>query len=131
GGMVMYGTLRAGVAVKNVFEPTLGEGDLAFTLKRQARAGAAWSSAANTAFGGLTVAFDGDLLRVPTAFGEERRVAGGGGVWRRGLDEAAVPGRAGRPQPEHGGREPGIVCRRLQRRAASRRLWRGGVDRRV
>ena len=92
GAMVVGGRLRAGLVVRNLREPTLGSGDEALTLRRGARAGVSWSSAANTAYGGATVAFDADLRSVPTAFGDERRVAGGGELWTR---KRIVGARAG------------------------------------
>jgi hypothetical protein len=92
GGMVLYQNWRAGVAVRNVREVTLGEGDGELVLKRQARVGLAWSTAASTAYGGATVAADVDILDIPTVFGEERRVAVGGELWMR---QRVVGGRGG------------------------------------
>jgi hypothetical protein len=83
GTMAIYGRLRAGLMVRNARESTLGEGDAAIELKRQFRAGVAFSSAAGTAYGGATVAFDADLRTLPTPAGDERRVAGGAEVWTR------------------------------------------------
>lgn len=83
GAMFVYRPWRAGVVVRNAREPTFGEGDAAFTLRRQVRAGAAWSSAASTAYGGAAVAFDADLRVLPTALGDERRVAVGGELWTK------------------------------------------------
>ena len=83
GGMVAFGRLRAGLSVRNVREATFGEEFEAFTLRRQARAGGAW--AANLAgIGVLAVAVDGDILRVVTALGEERRLATGAELWIMG-----------------------------------------------
>lgn len=83
GAMVAYRTWRVGLMARNVREAELGEGDEAVSLQRQFRAGLAWSSAANTAYGGAALAFDADLRAVPTAFGDERRLAAGGEVWTR------------------------------------------------
>jgi hypothetical protein len=91
GAMVHFGALRAGVIVRNVREPVLGEGVAAVTLKRQARAGAAVSAAASAPVA-LTLAFDADVLDIPTALGDERRVAGGVEVWTRGR---LIGGRGG------------------------------------
>lgn len=79
GGMVAYGGLRAGVMVRNVREAAFSDIYGEFKLQRQARAGGAWG--APTRFGALALAFDGDLLRVMTATGEERRLALGGEAW--------------------------------------------------
>jgi hypothetical protein len=91
GAMVHFGSLRAGVIVRNVREPVLGEGEAAVTLKRQARAGAALTAAASSPLA-LTLAFDADVLDIPTAVGDERRVAGGVEVWTRGR---VIGGRGG------------------------------------
>jgi hypothetical protein len=91
GAMVHFGALRAGVIVRNVREPVLGEGEAAVTLKRQARAGAAVSAAASSPVA-LTLAFDADVLDIPTALGDERRIAGGVEVWTRGR---LIGGRGG------------------------------------
>lgn len=92
GAMTIYGIVRAGVTVRNVTEPTFGDGELAITLKRQVRAGVALSSATSTAFGGATLAFDADLWTIPTLFGDERRVAAGGEIWTK---QRWIGGRAG------------------------------------
>jgi hypothetical protein len=92
GAMVHFGALRAGVIVRNVREPVLGEGAAAVTLKRQARAGAAWIAAAGNTPLAVTLAFDADVLDIPTAFGDERRIAGGIEVWTR---NRVIGGRGG------------------------------------
>ncbi len=79
GAMVAFGRLRAGLMVRNLREPTFGEGVDEFTMRRQARAGGAWATTLGT--GAIAVAVDGDLLRVATAVGEERRLAAGAEVW--------------------------------------------------
>jgi hypothetical protein len=80
GGMAVAGHVRLGVSARNLREPTLGDGANALTLKRQVRVGAAVSTSANPKLA-ATLAFDADILEVPTATGNERRVAGGGEVW--------------------------------------------------
>jgi hypothetical protein len=83
---VMYAlhrSVRVGLAVRNAREATFGSEDLGITLRRQVRAGAAWSSGARTAYGGATVAFDADLRRIPTVVGEERRIAAGAELWTK------------------------------------------------
>ena len=79
GAMTAFGGLRAGVSVRNLREPTFGEGVDEFRMKRQIRAGGAWTQ--SNATGGIAIAVDGDILRVATATGEERRLALGGEVW--------------------------------------------------
>jgi hypothetical protein len=81
GALVMFGSLRAGVTVRNLRETSFAEDGLAIDLRRQVRAGAALTSATSTAYGGVTLAFDADLREVPTALGDERRLAGGAEVW--------------------------------------------------
>ena len=83
GAMFLFRAWRAGVNVRNVREVTFGDGDAAFELRRQVRAGIAWSSAANTAYGGATLAADADLMKVATALGDERRLAAGAEIWTR------------------------------------------------
>jgi hypothetical protein len=92
GAMAMFRPWRAGIMVRNAKEPTFGEGDTEFTLRRQVRAGVAWSSAASTAYGGASIAFDADLRELPTALGDERRIAVGGELWTK---KRLFGGRAG------------------------------------
>jgi hypothetical protein len=44
----------------------------------------ALTTAARSSFGGIVVAVDADMMAVPTAVGDERRIAVGGEVWSRG-----------------------------------------------
>lgn len=83
GAMAISGAWRGGLTVRNAREARLGAGDAGVTLRRQFRAGLAWSSAASTAYGGAAVAVDADLREVPTAVGVERRIAAGAEVWSR------------------------------------------------
>jgi hypothetical protein len=92
GAMVVAGLGRIGVMVRNLRQPTVGEGDAALTLRRQVRVGGAITTTGRSGFGGVTLAADGDLRRVPTAVGEERRLAVGGEVWS---PRRVVGGRAG------------------------------------
>jgi len=80
GAMAVTGPVRLGVSARNIREPTLGDGVNALTLKRQVRVGAAVSTSANPKLA-ATLAFDADILEVPSATGNERRLAGGGEVW--------------------------------------------------
>ena len=81
GGMVTFGMARIGLSVRNVTEPTFGEGAEALALKRQARAGFALSTGPRGVIGTGAVAVDADLTTTVTAFGEQQRVAVGGEVW--------------------------------------------------
>jgi hypothetical protein len=81
GAMAVFGRARVGVMVRNVTEPEFGTGADAFTLRRQARAGLAFTSGTRGVIGTGTVAVDADLTRTATVFGDERRVAVGGEGW--------------------------------------------------
>ena len=81
GGMVTFGMGRIGLSVRNVTEPTFGEGADALVLKRQARAGFALSTGPRGVIGTGAVAVDADLTTTVTAAGEQRMVAVGGEVW--------------------------------------------------
>lgn len=72
GVMATVGSLKAGVTVRNVREPsfTVPQGDRSLKLQRQARAGASY--ALNAAW---LVAGDVDLLETDDAFGARRDVA--------------------------------------------------------
>jgi hypothetical protein len=81
GGMVTFGMARIGLSVRNVTEPTFGEGADALALQRQARAGFALSTGPRGVIGTGAVAVDADLTTTVTVFGEQRRVAVGGELW--------------------------------------------------
>src|SRR5262249_10279190 len=81
GAMAIVGLARFGVTVRNAREVTIGTGDDALTLRRQVRAGAAVSTTGRSSLGGVTFGLDADLRRVPTAVGDERRIAGGAEFW--------------------------------------------------
>ena len=81
GGMVTFGMARIGLSVRNVTEPTFGDGADALELKRQARAGFALSTGPRGVIGAGAVAVDADLTTTVTAVGEQRRVAVGGEIW--------------------------------------------------
>jgi hypothetical protein len=79
--------------LRNVGEPTFGAGDAAVTLRRQVRAGTALNVPGRSGlFAGATLAVDADLRSVPSATGNERRVAAGAEVW---LWKRAIGARAG------------------------------------
>jgi hypothetical protein len=80
GALAVAGHARIGISARNLREPTLGEGDAAFTLTRQVRVGAAVSPLSSAKLA-ATLAFDADILEVPSATGNERRLAGGGELW--------------------------------------------------
>jgi F plasmid transfer operon protein TraF len=81
GAMAKVGVVRAGVVVKNVRQPAFGAGDDRLELSRRARAGVAVALGGHGATGPLTVAFDADLTRTPTATGDQRHIAGGAEGW--------------------------------------------------
>ena len=81
GIMAALNRLRLGVTMRNLREPTFGEGDAAFTLRRQVRVGLALTVPGRGSFGGTKFALDGDVLTVGTATGDERRIAGGSEAW--------------------------------------------------
>lgn len=75
GAMAAFGTVRIGLAVKNVTEPTFQSGTAHVTVPRQARVGVAATSAGGG--GRVTIAADGDLTRTSTPAGDERHAAVG------------------------------------------------------
>jgi hypothetical protein len=82
GAMASLGRVRLAIMVRNAKEIEFEEGTVdAYRLRRQARAGAAFSSGARGVIGRATVAFDADLTSSSTAKGDVRRVAAGGEVW--------------------------------------------------
>jgi hypothetical protein len=81
GAMVTVERLRFGLTLRNATQPTLDSGVNAWTLKRQARAGAALTTGTRGAIGSVTVAVDADLTTAATVLGDERRLAGGGEIW--------------------------------------------------
>jgi hypothetical protein len=81
GAMVTVERLRFGLTVRNATQPTFDSGVNAWTLQRQARAGAALTTGTRGAVGSVTVAVDVDLTKAATVLGDERRLAGGGEIW--------------------------------------------------
>ena len=84
GAMGAFGAMRVGVTVRNVRQPTFGEGTSAYELSRRARAGVALVHTSSGPFDRFVVAVDADLTSSPVAGGDERVVAAGGEVWLRG-----------------------------------------------
>jgi hypothetical protein len=81
GAMVSYRTLRFGITVRNVTNPSFGTGADQLDPGRQVRAGIAFTSRGQGGIDQFTAAFDSDVTRVPTPSGDERHVAGGVEVW--------------------------------------------------
>jgi len=82
GAMAAFGHARLGLMVRNATEVEFNSGTPdAWTLKRQARAGLAYTSGASGVVGAATVAVDGDLTRTETIYGDQRRLAFGAEVW--------------------------------------------------
>jgi hypothetical protein len=80
GVMASAGSLRLGLSLKHLREPSFGEGLGELELKRQARAGLAILMGQSGPMA-LTLAFDADLTRTRTPVGEVRHVAGGIEAW--------------------------------------------------
>lgn len=78
GAMVSFQHLRLGLSVRNLTQPSFGEGDDRLILERQARAGIALLAASQGTVSGLVVGADLDLTRQATPFGDSRRAAIGG-----------------------------------------------------
>ena len=81
GAMVTFQHARLGVSVRNLTQPSFGEGADRAALRRQARAGLAVVTNSKGAQGGLTISADADLTRTATPFGDVRHLAAGGEVW--------------------------------------------------
>jgi hypothetical protein len=81
GAMAAFRRVRLGLMVRNLTEPDFGSGAGAFTLRRHARAGGAFTTAPRGVIGSATVSVDADLTTMATAAGDERRVAVGAEVW--------------------------------------------------
>lgn len=82
-----FNTLKLGVSARNLSAPEFTAGGRTFTLDRQVRAGIANISGRSGFLDGVTVAFDADLTKATTVFGDRRHVAAGGELWflrRRG-----------------------------------------------
>jgi len=82
GLLAVFGPWRAGIAARNLKQPTFGAGDQV-RLARQLRAGFAFAPRSKPAGtnGPMTVAVDLDLERADTVFGERRELAVGGERW--------------------------------------------------
>jgi len=87
GAMASVGPLRLGFTVKHLFEPEFESVGGRIVLERQARIGAAFRAGPRGPGTGLTVAFDSDLTRTLTLFGDVRHIAvGAEGRLRRWLE---------------------------------------------
>jgi hypothetical protein len=101
GAMASLGSVRLGISVKNMREPEFGDGVDRLRLRRQARAGGAFTIEKQG--GVFTASFDSDLTRTRTAVGDMRHVAAGVEAWvlqrrlgLRGGVSANTAGIAGR-----------------------------------
>lgn len=81
GVMLAFPGIRAGVSIRNLRRPAFGQGAERIALKRQARAGIAWTAKPGGALAALTVAADADVTRTLTPFGEVRHVSTGAEAW--------------------------------------------------
>jgi hypothetical protein len=81
GALAAYGRVRVGLMVRNVRELEFGGGPEPLLLRRQARAGAAFTVGRRGSLGRATVAFDADLTKITTSRGDVRRAAIGGEGW--------------------------------------------------
>jgi hypothetical protein len=80
GAMANFSGLRLGLTVKNVSEPSFGDGDR-LTLTRQVRAGVALVGGGRGGVNQVALALDGDLTRFATPAGDERHLGGGVELW--------------------------------------------------
>ena len=83
GVMAMFGRVRAGLSVRNLKAPQMGEGDEFLKLPRLARAGVALTAGSADRVA-LTAAFDADLTTTPTPIGDVRHMAVGAEAWLKG-----------------------------------------------
>jgi hypothetical protein len=82
GAMASFGHTRLGLMVRNARELEFNGGTPdAWRLRRQARAGAAFTTGSRGVIGSATVAVDADLTTTTTRAGDDRRIAAGGEVW--------------------------------------------------
>lgn len=81
GVMASGGGGRLGLTVRHLTEPSFGSGADGFVLTRQVRAGAALVGRGRGPVGDLVLAFDADLTKTPTAFGDVRHAAAGAEAW--------------------------------------------------
>jgi hypothetical protein len=80
GVMASLGNVRLGLSMKNLREPSFGEGADEIELRRRARAGVAFLMGRSGPIS-LTLAFDADLTKGVTPLGEVRYAAGGAEAW--------------------------------------------------
>ena len=86
GAMTTLGQVRLGFTLKHLFEPEFQSVGGPIVLERQARLGVAFRAGPPGPGTGLTVAFDTDLTRTRTLFGDVRHIAvGAEGRLRRWL----------------------------------------------
>lgn len=80
GALAKLGGAKFGVSIRNLTEPTFG-GAEAMTVKRQARAGASWTSGVHGAVSAFTLSGDTDLTTAETSLGDVRHFALGTEIW--------------------------------------------------
>jgi hypothetical protein len=83
GAMAALGHLRLGASAKHLLEPKFGDGDR-LVLRRQSRAGAAWTVSSPGLIGTVTAAFDADILKTESVLGDRRNIAAGVETWLKG-----------------------------------------------
>jgi hypothetical protein len=81
GAMASYGSVRAGLNVRNLVSGTFASGAQAFELTRQARAGVAVTAPMLRGVERLTLSVDVDLTTTPVEGRDERHIAGGAEAW--------------------------------------------------
>jgi len=81
GALATVGSVRLGLAVKDLTTPAFSSVDGQITLPRQVRAGFALRTGGATSRPAVTIAVDADLTRTPTPTGDERHLAAGLEAW--------------------------------------------------
>jgi hypothetical protein len=82
GAMASFGRTRIGLMVRNAREIVFHRDTPdVWALRRQARAGMAFTTGSRGAVGQATLAVDADLTTVATPRGDDRRIAVGGELW--------------------------------------------------
>ena len=94
GAVMSAGSIRVGIAGRNLRRPEFEGPTGPVPMTRQVRAGAAWAPRSLPAglYGPLSLAFDADLTRTPGVSGDLRMAAVGGEYW---LARGLVGARAG------------------------------------
>jgi len=109
GAMGAFGPMRVGLTVKNVRQPTFGEGADAYELTRRARVGAALVHDSAGAINRIVFAVDADVTSAPVGGRDEREISGGAEVWLKGRRIAVRGGGGINTVTGAGGRSFGAV----------------------